>query len=168
MTISLVAATDLDGVIGVRGGLPWHLPADLRRFKRITMGKPLIMGRKTHESIGRVLPGRKNIVLTRQAGYEASGCAVVRSAPAAIDAARPAEEAMIIGGAAVYEAFLPLAGRFYLTLVRAHFEGDARFPDWNPLDWTERERTDHEADERNPHPYSFILLTRNRKREASA
>ena len=119
MNISLIVAASTNNVIGVAGGLPWHLPEDLKRFKAITMGKPIIMGRATYASIGRALPGRKSIVLTRQSGFEAEGCEVVDSIDAAISAAGAVDEVMIIGGGDIYRQFLPQADRIYLTRVLA-------------------------------------------------
>lgn len=160
MRIAVVVAMARGGVIGRAGGLPWHLPADLRYFKSITMGKPIIMGRATHESIGRALPGRQNIVLTRRAGYAAAGCTVVNSPGAAIEAADGAEEAMVIGGAEVYAAFLPLADRLYLTAIDADIPGDTHFPPYDAGAWREVSREIHPADARNPYPYSFVAFDR--------
>lgn len=149
---------DRHRLIGRDNRLPWHLSADLKRFKRITMGKPIVMGRKTHESIGKPLPGRTNIVVSGNPAYRAAGCIVVPSLPAAIDAAQQAQEIMIIGGARLYEQAMPLAHRIYLTEVHASFSGDTWFPsiDWNA--WEEIQRDTHEADDNNPHPYAFVLL----------
>ena len=124
------------------------------------MGKPLIMGRKTHESIGRPLPGRHNIVLTRQAGYTAGGCTIVHDVEDALAACAGAEEVMVMGGAALYEQFLPRAGRIYLTRVQAEVEGDTLFPPFDERAWNELERQDHQADAHNEYPYSFLLLER--------
>lgn len=160
--VSLVVAMDEHDLIGADGGMPWYLPADLKHFKRVTMGHPILMGRRTHESIGRALPGRENLVLTRDADYRADGCRVVTD----IDAARAwvhesgASELMVIGGAQVYAALLPEADRLHLTRIHARFKGDTRFP---ALDWTQWEqlsRRRYGADERNPYPYSFITLRR--------
>lgn len=126
--ISLIVAASTNNVIGADGDLPWRLPDDLRRFKRLTMGKPIVMGRRTWESLGRPLPGRRNIVLTRQAGFTADGCDSVASPAAALSAAGDAEEIMIIGGSQVYELFLPKATRLYLTRVHAVVDGDTFFP----------------------------------------
>lgn len=139
MRISLIAAVANNNVIGNEGALPWHLPEDLKRFKRLTLGKPVVMGRLTHESIGRPLPGRQNIVLTRQPHYVAGGCEVVRSVEAALDAAEGADEVMIIGGGEIYALFLPLAGRIYLTRVDTSVAGDAYFPELEAVHWREVE-----------------------------
>ena len=137
MSISIIVALDERGLIGAGGCLPWRLREDLRRFRRLTMGKPVVMGRRTFESIGRPLDGRTNIVLTRRAGYEAPGCRVVASLDAALDAGRGAEELMVIGGAAVYALALPRAQRLYLTRIRGRFEGDVYFPPYDESEWRE-------------------------------
>ena len=161
MIISLIVAMDRRGVIGAGGALPWRLSDDLRHFKAITMGKPLIMGRKTHESIARPLPGRQNIVLTRQRGYKAQGCTVVHDVEDALAAGAGFEEVMVMGGAALYEQFLPRAARIYLTRVEAEVDGDTWFPPFDASAWNEIERRDHPADERNEHPYSFRVLEKS-------
>jgi dihydrofolate reductase len=163
--ISLIVAASTNNVIGAEGGLPWRLSADLRRFKEITMGKPIVMGRKTWESIGRPLPGRQNIVVTRQSGYQAEGCTVVDSARKAIDAAGDADEVMIIGGGNLYEHFLPLADRIYLTRVTADIEGDTVFPELAPSDWQIVSSTSFAADEVNDYDTEFQVLRRLRKTE---
>jgi dihydrofolate reductase len=160
MKLSLIAAMADNRVIGHENRLPWHLPADLQHFKAITLGKPVLMGRKTWESIGRPLPGRTNIVITRDAGYVAEGCVVAHSLEEAVRAAGEAAEIMVIGGAQLYRQALPLADTIYLTLVHAEFQGDTRFPDWQPKEWRETARIDYAADDRNPHAYSFITLER--------
>ena len=160
MKISLVVATDLEGVIGNEGALPWHLPADLRRFRKLTLGKPIIMGRKTYESIGKPLAGRQNIILTRRDGYRPSGCEVASSAEEALHIARRADEIMVIGGAAVYAEFLPQAGRIYLTVVKDRFPGDTKFPPYDPGEWRETEREEHPADAKNAVPHCFKVLDR--------
>jgi dihydrofolate reductase len=150
-----------NGVIGRDGDLPWHLPADLAHFKKTTMGKPILMGRRTWESIGRVLPGRNNIVITHQRSYVAAGCQVVHSLPEALRAAGDAEEIMIIGGAGLYEEALPLARRIHMTRVHADIEGDTRFPWLNQSEWDEVSRVECEADEQNFCSLSFLTLERN-------
>lgn len=156
--LSFVVAMARNGVIGRDNQLPWRLPADLRHFKAITMDKPVVMGRKTFDSIGRPLPGRANIVVTRDPAYRAEGCRVVHSIEAALAAAGDAAEVMIIGGADFYRQLLPRADRIYLTFIDAEFEGDTWFPELDPARWQERSREDHAPDEQNPYPYSFILL----------
>lgn len=132
----------------------------MRHFKAITMGKAVIMGRKTYESIGFPLPGRKNIVVTRNPAYSAEGCTVVYSLPEALDAARDAEEAVIIGGATLYREALPLVERLYLTFIDATFDGDTYFPDFDPADWKEIAFEAHAPDEQNPYPYRFVIYDR--------
>ena len=134
MKISLIVAMTADRVIGINKQMPWHLPDDLRRFREITMGKPILMGRRTHESIGRALPGRENIILTHDTRYEAEGCCVLHSMADAIRKAGD-QEIMVIGGSTLYEAFLPYANRLYLTLVEGHFKGDTYFPAFDPEEW---------------------------------
>ena len=157
--LSLIVAMDPRRVIGDRGGLPWHLSSDLRRFKRLTMGHHLLMGRKTWESIGRPLPGRRNIVITRQAGYVAAGADVVDSSDAAVAAAGDAAEIMIIGGSEIYVMFLPAAERIYLTRVHADVDGDAFFPAPGD-DWRLVSEATHGADARNDHDVSFRVYER--------
>lgn len=166
LKISLIAAMAANRVIGRNNGLPWHLSADLRRFKEITMGKAILMGRKTHESIGRPLPGRTNIVLTRDRGYTATGCIVVASPEQAIAAIGGKEELIVIGGASLYERFLPLADRLYVTLIDASFEGDTFFPPWAGEEWNEIERIDITDDASVRFAYHFIVLERTVRREA--
>lgn len=134
MKISLIVAMSSDRVIGRDQKMPWHLPDDLKHFREITLGNPILMGRKTHESIGRALPGRENIILTRDKTYAAKDCRVVHSIEEAIEKL-DGQEGMIIGGATLYEAFLPIATRLYLTLVAGHFDGDTHFPVFNREDW---------------------------------
>ena len=159
MKISLIVALSQNRAIGLDNHMPWHLSADLKRFKQITWGKPIIMGRRTHESIGRPLPGRKNIVLTSNRSYVAPGCAVVHSLEEALREA-DAEEAMVIGGAALYQALLPKADRLYLTLIQREFPGDTFFPELDLNDWREVEREDVDADPDSGLSYSFIVLER--------
>ena len=156
--LSFVVAMARNGIIGQDNQLPWRLPADLRHFKAVTMGKPIIMGRKTYESIGRPLPGRTNIVLTRAPDYTAEGCLVVHSVEEALAAAGDAEEVMIIGGAELYRQLLPRADRIYLTRVEEDVAGDTYFPQLDADRWHERSREAHAPDADNPHAYSFILL----------
>jgi dihydrofolate reductase len=138
--VSLIAAMARNRVIGAGTRLPWHLPADLQRFKRLTMGAPVIMGRKTHESIGRALPGRRNIVITRRPGASWDGCEVAGSLDAALAAARDTPEVFVIGGAELYRLALPRADRLYLTLIDAEYPGDTLFPEFDPADWRETAR----------------------------
>lgn len=160
MLISLVVAVSKNGVIGKDQDLPWRLSADLKRFKSITWGKPMVMGRKTYESIGRPLPGRTSIVVSRDLSYSAPGCLVAQSPEQAIAMAGEARELMIIGGARLFEHFLPRADRIYLTEVKAEVEGDVWFPG-NPRDgFEEIEREEFDADDRNVYPFTYSLLER--------
>jgi len=158
--ISLIWAQDENRLIGKGGRLPWRLPADLIWFRKQTMGKPVLMGRTTYESIGKPLPGRTNIVLTHQPDYQAEGCAVVHSIEEAQQAAAGAEEIMVIGGAGVYEQLLPHASKAYMTLIHSAFEGDTWFPEFDFDEWSQTSREDHEPDGKNAYSYSFITLER--------
>jgi dihydrofolate reductase len=140
MRISLVAALAKNRVIGANNTLPWRLPEDLKRFKALTMGHPIIMGRKTHQSIGRALPGRLNIVVTRNADFAAAGCTVVDSPAAAIAACKGVDEAFVIGGAELYRAWMDTADRMYLTEIDQDFAGDAWFPEFDRARWQETAR----------------------------
>ena len=161
MRIALIVAMAENRVIGRNNLLPWRIPADLRHFKALTLGKPVIMGRKTYESIGRPLPGRDNIVITADSGYQAEGCQVVHSVEQALEAAGSCEEAMIIGGANLYRQTLENADRLYLTLVKAEPEGDTWFPEIELQQWREIERQAHTADESNEYDYDFVVLERS-------
>ena len=161
MTVSLVVAASKNNVIGRDGELPWHLPEDLRHFKRITTGKPVIMGRKTFESIGRPLPDRHNIVMTRDPDYAAEGCDVVDSVAEALDVAGDADEVMIIGGGQVYRDFLPRADRIYMTRVQAEVQGDTRFPRIEGNAWRLVSAEHHAADEK--HEFAFEMMVFERR-----
>lgn len=156
--ISLICAASQNGVIGVDNHLPWYLPADLKRFKALTMGHAILMGRKTFESIGQPLAGRSNIVITRQAAYQADGCLIALSLEKAIELAQPDPEIFIIGGAAIYRQALPYANRIYLTLVHAEFAGDTFLFEIDPALWREVAKEDFEPDDKNEVPYSFLVL----------
>lgn len=159
MQISLIVAMANNRVIGKANQLPWHLSADLKRFKAITLGKPVVMGRKTHESIGKALPDRKNIVLTTDLTYHAQDCQIAHSLDEVFTLLKNcSEEVMIIGGAKLYELFLPLAQRIYLTRVDVQVEGDAFFPLFDESDWVVVHQENHSADARNDYPYSFLVL----------
>ena len=162
MRISIIVALDEGLVIGNEGGMPWHLPADLKVFKAATMGKPVIMGRSTYESIGKALPGRTNIVITRNTDFEAAGCRVAHSIEEALDIAKAesAEEAMIIGGGALYQQTIDMTDRLYLTRIAAHLVGDTHFPVINSNDWREVSRQEHAADGDNPFDLTFVVLDR--------
>jgi dihydrofolate reductase len=159
-TISLIAAIADSGVIGVDNALPWHLPADLTRFRKLTRGHYVVMGRKTCESLSQPLPERVNVVVSANTRYNALGFIVMRSLAAALEAGRGEQELFVIGGASLYAQALPRADRFYLTLVHADIAGDTRFPDFNRSDWRELERSEHAADARHAYAYSFITLER--------
>ena len=135
MKVSMIVAASANNVIGANSGLPWRLREDLRRFKEITMGKPMIMGRLTFESIGKALPGRRSIVITRQVDYQQQGIEVVTTPDAALELAGDADEVMIIGGGEVYKQLLPMTDRIYLTRVHAEFDGDTFFPEINEDEW---------------------------------
>lgn len=158
--ITLIAAIGRHRELGLDNQLLWRLPADLAHFKARTLGRPIVMGRKTHESIGRPLPGRLNIVISRDPDYRADGCAVANSVDQALELASGAEEVMIIGGAAIYALFLPNADSIELTEVDGEFKADAFFPAWNADDWHETANEAHAADERNPLAYRFVTLQR--------
>lgn len=158
MIISLIAAMDRNRLIGNKNQLPWHLPADFAHFKSVTMGKPIIMGRKTFESIGRPLPGRSNIVLSRNPDIHYDGVVNVSSFDEAIAEAGAAQEVMVIGGSSIYEMVLPRADRLYLTCVDAEFEGDAWFPEIDEKRWQETENKLRQADEKNRYDCRFITL----------
>jgi dihydrofolate reductase len=160
MIISLIAAMGKDRVIGIDNRLPWRLPADMKHFRALTLGKPVLMGRKTFDSIGKPLPGRTNIVVSQDPDFQPEGVTVARSIAEALAAGREADEIMVIGGASFYAQLLPRAQRLYLTEIHQEFAGDAFFPAWDPREWREIERNDHAADGDNIYPYSFITLAR--------
>jgi dihydrofolate reductase len=157
LIVSLIVAVADNGVIGRDNALPWHLPEDLKRFKRITMGKPIVMGRKTFESIGKPLPGRQNIVVTRDANYRREGVTVVHSVDAALAAAGMAEEVMVIGGADLFRLFMPRAGRVHLTRVHGDIAGDVHWPPLDAVRWHRTAAEEHPADERHSHAMTFEL-----------
>lgn len=159
MRISLIAAMGTNRVIGNENSLPWDMPADLKYFSDMTRHKPIVMGRRTFDSIGKPLPNRQNIVLTRQA-IEISGCDVCHSLPEAVGCAGDADELMIIGGAKLYEATLPLADRLYITLIDYDFTGDTHFPARDEKLWTLTQQTDCAADEKNAYDYHFLVYDR--------
>ena len=158
MIISLIAAMDQNRLIGKGNCLPWRLPADMRHFRKLTLGKPVVMGRRTFESIGKPLAKRTNIVLTRDPHFSVGGCIVARSVDEALREADGCEEVMIIGGYSVYKQFLDCAERFYLTQIHECFEGDVYFPAFELSDWCEVKRTGHEPNSDNPHSYDFVFL----------
>lgn len=157
MKISLIVAAAQNGAIGRDGRMPWHLPNDLRHFKNLTWGMPIIMGRKTFESLGKPLPGRLNIVITRQSGFQPLGVVVVSDPEQALSvaAAQEVHEVMVIGGGEVYKLFLERAARIYLTRIQDPFEGDTFFPAIDVKDWTLSSRLHQPADEKNPVDHAF-------------
>ena len=162
MIRSLIVARAANGIIGKDNGMPWHLPADLAHFKRTTMGRPVIMGRRTWESIGRPLPGRRNVVVTRNTGFLAPGAEVVGSLEDAWRVLADAGEVFVIGGGQLYAETLPGADRVYVTEIGKAIEGDTRFPDLDPSEWRETVLGEHAPDDRNAHPLRFRLLERVR------
>ncbi len=161
MKISLIAAMANNRVIGIENRLPWKLPADMKWFRLHTLGKPVVMGRKTFESFGsKPLPDRLNIVLTRDKTYQAEGAKVVHSIDEAINVAGEVDEIMIIGGASFYQQMIPRADRMYLTLVEMEPEGDAWFPPFEESDWKVVQRNDYPPDEKNAYPYSLRIYDR--------
>lgn len=145
-------------LIGADNRMPWHLPADLKRFRHLTLGKPILMGRRTHESIGRALPGRHNIVLTCRTDYKASNCTVVSTLDEGLKAAGAVKEIMIIGGASLYQQTLAQAQRIYLTQIQGAFQGDSWFPEFDPNEWKEIWHED--SDSQAPDAYRFSILER--------
>ena len=160
MIISLIAAMGKNRVIGKDNSLIWKLPADMEYFREKTTGKPVVMGRKTFESIGRPLPNRKNIIITRDENYKAEGCVVVHSVDEALKAAEDAEEVMVIGGSQIYKEFFPRANKMYLTFIDEEFEGDTFFPEWDKEEWKEVSREEHDKDEKNSYNYVFVEFER--------
>ncbi|PLX33903.1 MAG: dihydrofolate reductase [Hyphomicrobiales bacterium] len=166
MRISLIVAAAENGIIGAEGGMPWRLSGDLRMFRRVTMGKPVIMGRRTFQSLPKALDGRDNIVITRQADFAAGGAVPAGSPDEALAmatrfaASRDADEICVIGGAQIYREFLPRAQRIYLTRVHAYPEGDTRFPELDMTAWREVSSEFHQAGDKDSADYSFIVLDR--------
>ena len=160
MTLTIVAAIADNGVIGRAGTLPWHLPDDLRRFKALTMGRPILMGRRTFESIGRPLPGRRNLVLTRSSKPLPEGVQAVASLELALHECAGEPELCVIGGADVFREALPRADRLELTRVHATMDGDVKFPDYDTAQWRELSRSEHPADARHAWPMTFQTLGR--------
>ena len=160
--ISIIVAIDENGLIGKRNGLPWKLPADLKHFKTLTSGHTVIMGRKTYDSIGKPLPNRTNIVVSRSDDLRIDGCIIVKSPEEALKASLENQEIFVIGGAEIYRQFLPLAQTIYMTEIHNKFDGDIFFPTIDYDEWKEKERQDFEADDMNLYKYSFITLERTR------
>jgi dihydrofolate reductase len=158
--ICIIAAMAANRVIGRNNTLPWHLPADLKRFRALTLGHPVVMGRKTYESIGKPLPGRRNLVITRNRDFSAPGCELVASLDAALAACRGASEIFIIGGAELYRESLARAQRLELTEIHAAFEGDATFPEFARAQWRETLRERHHGEPGIPFGYDFVRYER--------
>jgi dihydrofolate reductase len=162
-TLSLIVAVSENNVIGKDDALPWSLPDDLKYFRQKTEGKPVIMGRKCYESIGRPLPNRRNIVVSRKEDLKIEGCEVVGSLEEAVEIAKgDAEEIFVIGGAQIYELALPLAGRLYLTRVHAEIDGDVFFPEVDENEWKEVSREEHDADQEHQDAFTFLVYERRR------
>jgi len=162
MTISLIVAAATNNAIGKDGKLPWHLPNDMKHFKNVTWGMPIVMGRKTFESLGKALPGRKNIVISRQTGWKADGVITVKNIEDALFVVREADakEVMVIGGGEIYKTLFDKARRIYMTRVEADPEADTFFPSLKPEAWHLMSQQDHEADEKNAYNYSFQVWER--------
>lgn len=160
MTISIIVAMSENGIIGRDDDLPWHLSADLQKFKQITMGHHIVMGRKTYESINRLLPGRTTVIITRQQDYEIDGAVILNDLESVHGLADADNELFIIGGGQIYQAALDLADKLYITRVHASVDGDTVFPELNWEHWELESRDDHEADDRNDHDYSFEVWRR--------
>jgi dihydrofolate reductase len=159
MTVSIIVAIAKNNAIGKDNKLLWYLPNDLKHFKDVTTGHTVIMGRKTYDSVGKPLPKRRNIIITRQA-ISIEGCEVVNSLEAALALCKDEDEVFIVGGAEIYRQSIPLTDRIYLTVIDQEFEGDSFFPELNPAEWEEKERANFEPDEKNKLRYSFITLER--------
>ncbi|HVS94102.1 MAG TPA: dihydrofolate reductase [Mucilaginibacter sp.] len=159
MTISIIVAIGENNAIGKNNQLLWHMPADLKHFKEITSGKSIIMGRKTFDSVGKPLPKRRNIVVTKQ-DITIPGCEVVKSIDDGLALCAGEEEVFIGGGAEIYRQAMPKTDRIYLTVIHKVYDADTFFPEINRSEWMETHHEDHDADERNPIPYSFITLER--------
>jgi dihydrofolate reductase len=158
MPLSIIVAMDVNGVIGLDNGIPWRLSADMKHVKSTTIGHPIIMGRKTHESIGKPLPGRENIIITRDTDYQSEGCTVLHSLEQAINHCEDNDEAFILGGAEIYNQALPFVSRIFLTEVHTSVAGDTFFPIIDFSDWHEASRQHYSADEKNEYDYSFVTL----------
>ncbi len=158
--ISIIAAMGKNRELGLEGKLPWHLPDDFKRFKNLTTGHAVIMGRKTFESIGKPLPQRKNIIITRDAAYAAPGCVVVHSMEEAFKAAADDTETFVVGGAEIYKLALPYAHKMYLTLVDAAPQADAYFPEFDKSEWTVAQEEPHPSDEKHQYPFVFTVFVR--------
>jgi dihydrofolate reductase len=162
MTISIIAAMGKNRELGFQNKLPWSLPDDLKHFREVTRGHAVIMGRKTHEAVGRVLPDRKNIIITRDAAYQAEGCVIVHTIEDAIAAAQGDDEVFVIGGAEIYKLALPYAQKMLLTFIDVAPQADAYFPEFDESEWRIVDSVPHEKD--GEHPYQFIFKTYERRK----
>ncbi len=162
MRITFIVAMDINRGIGYQNQIPWHLPADLQHFKKLTMGKPIFMGRKTHESIGRSLSDRTNVVITRDKDYIAPGCQVFTSLDVALNVFKEQPEIMVIGGAILFAQLLPRAERMYITRIAAEFPADVYFPVWDDKAWHVVAEEKHYAEAKNPYDYTFFTYERVR------
>ena len=160
MRLSIVVAMDDNHLIGKGNRLPWHLPADLAFFKKITTGHSILMGRKTYDSIGKTLPNRRNIVITRNTDVSIPGCEVVDSIEKALSITKDEEEIMVIGGANLFEQLLPEVNKLYITRIEGEFEGETYFPHYDENDWLEVSRESHQPDETNKYAYQFSIMDR--------
>ncbi|MFM2135151.1 MAG: hypothetical protein RL021_551 [Bacteroidota bacterium] len=160
MSCSIIVALSENNVIGTGNQLPWRLSADLKRVKALTMGHHLIMGRKTYESIGRPLPGRTNVIITRNGAYAPEGCVVVGSLKSALEVAKDDPEVFVFGGGEIFREALPLVDKIYMTIVHCTITGDTHFPALDPGEWNEVERQEFNSDEKNEYDYSFVTLKR--------
>ena len=160
--VSVIVAVAEGGVIGANGMMPWHISEDLRMFKRVTSGHPVVMGRRTFESLGRPLPGRTNVVVTRNPSWSSEGVRVAGSLENAVALFPPGEEVFVIGGGEIYRQAMPLADRFYLTRIDAAYDGDTFFPEWNEADWRLVSREHHAHGAEFPHPFEFQIYEKPR------
>ncbi|MBA2408645.1 MAG: dihydrofolate reductase [Gammaproteobacteria bacterium] len=160
MRVSLIVAMTPDRIIGRDGGMPWHLPADLKRFRELTMGHPMIMGRRTFESLGRILPGRRHIVVTHNTGFKCPGVDVAPSLNDALTLSAVSDEVFVIGGAQIFREALPLADRLYITLIAADIKGDTFFPEFEKSTWREVAREVRAQDDENRYPLTLLIFER--------
>lgn len=158
MILSLIAALTPTHVIGKDNQLPWQMPADLAHFKKITLGKPVLMGRKTYQSIGRLLTGRQNIIITRDKNFKLAGAEIFHDIPTALEHLKNTPEVCVIGGSEIFEQVLPKADFLYLSYIHADINGDVYFPEFDKRLFTEISREDHKADQQNPYDYSFVVF----------
>lgn len=160
--ISLIVAMSENGIIGQDNHLPWHLPNDLKHFKALTIGKPIIMGRKTYESIGKPLPGRQNIIITKSLNLQIPGCNMAHSVSEALALTTNAPEVMVVGGDEIYRLFFPLVSCMHITYVHTVLKGDVSFLAYEPKEWQEIAKEHHQQDEKHAYDYSFVTLVRKR------